>query len=213
MPHTCLPTTRSASRWRRPAVAATAVATSAVVTLGANALVASPAGSEPSSAEPTVTRIGALPHDAAVTRGDQPPGRRLALVKERQAAKAARHARAARERRAAASRSASRTVSYRGDVRGLARTMMAERYGWGGGEFSCLSSLWERESGWDRHAANSSSGAYGIPQALPGSKMAAYGSDWRDNPVTQIQWGLAYVKGSYGTPCGAWSAFRSKGWY
>jgi resuscitation-promoting factor RpfB len=90
---------------------------------------------------------------------------------------------------------------------------MAERYGWGSAQFSCLSSLWERESSWQVHAENPSSGAYGIPQALPGSKMSGYGADWRDNAVTQIEWGLSYIDQSYGTPCGAWSAWQSKGWY
>jgi hypothetical protein len=90
--------------------------------------------------------------------------------------------------------------------------MMSSRYGWDGGQFSCLDSLWNRESGWNVHAANPS-GAYGIPQALPGSKMSTAGADWQDNPATQIAWGLSYVKSTYGTPCGAWSAFQSKGWY
>ena len=90
--------------------------------------------------------------------------------------------------------------------------MMSSRYGWDAGQFSCLNSLWNRESGWNAHAANPS-GAYGIPQALPGSKMSTMGADWRDNPATQIAWGLSYVKSTYGTPCGAWSAFQSKGWY
>ncbi len=209
MPQSPAPT-RTSPRWRRAAVATTVVAASTAVAVGANAW---PAGGEPRSAEPTVTRVGPLPDGAAVTRGGTPAGQVLEQVKERQRQKAAKAARAARQRQAAASRSSSRSVSYRGDARGIARSMMAERYGWGAGEFSCLSSLWERESGWNVHAANASSGAYGIPQSLPGSKMATYGADWRDNPVTQIQWGLAYIKGSYGTPCGAWSAFRSKGWY
>jgi hypothetical protein len=91
--------------------------------------------------------------------------------------------------------------------------MAASQYGWGADQFSCLDSLWSRESGWDVHATNPSSGAYGIPQALPGSKMSAYGSDWADNPTTQIQWGLAYIRDSYGTPCGAWSEFQAQGWY
>jgi len=90
--------------------------------------------------------------------------------------------------------------------------MMASRYGWNAGQFSCLDSLWNRESGWNPHAANPS-GAYGIPQALPGSKMSTAGADWQDNPATQIAWGLSYVKSTYGTPCGAWSGFQSKGWY
>jgi hypothetical protein len=86
-------------------------------------------------------------------------------------------------------------------------------FGFGTGQMSCLEPLWERESGWNERAANSGSGAYGIPQALPGNKMAKYGSDWETNPVTQVKWGLDYIKGTYGTPCDAWSAFQSKGWY
>jgi hypothetical protein len=128
-------------------------------------------------------------------------------VRKERAAKAAAAARAAR---AAASRSSTRT--YSGDPRSIARSMMSSRYGWDAGQFSCLNSLWNRESGWNVHAANPS-GAYGIPQALPGSKMSTAGADWQDNPSTQIAWGLSYVKSTYGTPCGAWSAFQSKGWY
>jgi hypothetical protein len=197
-------------RWRQSAVAATVVAASAAVTLGVDTW---PADGQPQTAEPAVTRIGSLPEGAALTRGDGPAGRVLERVTERRRRRAARAAREARELRASASRSASRTVSYDGDPRRLARAMMAERYGWGAGQYSCLSSLWERESGWDVHAANPSSGAYGIPQALPGSKMSTYGADWQDDPVTQIQWGLAYIRQSHATPCGAWSTFRSKGWY
>ena len=133
-------------------------------------------------------------------------------VAEQQRQKAARAAREARQKRERAARSASRTVSY-GDPHRIAASMMSERYGWGSGEYSCLSSLWGHESAWDVHAENPSSGAYGIPQALPGSKMSSYGSDWQDNAVTQIEWGLAYIDQSYGTPCGAWSTFQSQGWY
>jgi hypothetical protein len=122
----------------------------------------------------------------------------------------AKAAAAARAARAAASRSSTRT--YSGDPRSIARSMMSSRYGWDAGQFSCLNSLWNRGSGWNAHAANPS-GAYGIPQALPGSKMSSMGADWHDNPATQIAWGLSYVKSTYGTPCGAWSAFQSKGWY
>ena len=70
-----------------------------------------------------------------------------------------------------------------------------------------------RESRWDYRAMNPSSGAYGIPQSLPGSKMASAGSDWRTNPVTQIRWGLGYIAVRYGTPCGAWAHSESVGWY
>lgn len=200
---------------RGTAVAATVVAAATALTMGVTSWAAE---GETRSVEPTVTRIGDLPEGASVTRTGTPAGHVLHQVKERQRREAARRAaarkaREARQRKAAASRSADRAVSYKGDPRGIARAMMAEKYGWGSGQFSCLSSLWEHESGWNVHASNSSSGAYGIPQALPGSKMGAYGSDWQSNPVTQIQWGLSYIRGTYGTPCGAWSAFQSKGWY
>ncbi|WIE62637.1 hypothetical protein DEI97_005685 [Curtobacterium sp. MCLR17_032] len=78
-------------------------------------------------------------------------------------------------------------------------------YGWGDDQFGCLVSLWTQESGWRANALNASSGAYGIPQALPASKLAAAGADWRTNAQTQVNWGLAYIKSSYGTPCGAWN--------
>jgi hypothetical protein len=80
-------------------------------------------------------------------------------------------------------------------------------------QFPCLDKLWARESGWNYKASNSASGAFGIPQALPGNKMAAYGDDWRTNPATQIKWGLNYIEGRYDTPCGAWSHSESTGWY
>jgi hypothetical protein len=80
-------------------------------------------------------------------------------------------------------------------------------------QFPCLDKLFKRESGWNQKASNAGSGAYGIPQALPGSKMAKFGDDWRTNPATQIKWGLDYIEGRYNTPCGAWSHSESTGWY
>ncbi|WP_431802797.1 lytic transglycosylase domain-containing protein [Microbacterium sp. bgisy203] len=97
-------------------------------------------------------------------------------------------------------------------AQGIARSMMAASYGWGDDQFACLVSLWNKESGWRVNAANPS-GAYGIPQALPGSKMASAGADWATNPATQIAWGLGYISGRYGTPCGAWGHSQSNGWY
>jgi hypothetical protein len=85
--------------------------------------------------------------------------------------------------------------------------------GFGTAQMRCLAPLWDHESSWNELARNPSSGAYGIPQALPASKMGKYGSDWKTNPVPQIKWGLQYIKERYGNPCGAWSAFQSKGWY
>jgi hypothetical protein len=119
-----------------------------------------------------------------------------------------------RPHRKAAER-ASRTT-YRqpltGDPRTIAHAMLLNR-GWSEGEFGCLDALWSRESGWSVYATNASSGAYGIPQALPGSKMSSAGGDWQVNAATQIKWGLGYIKGSYGTPCSAWSHSQSMNWY
>ena len=94
-----------------------------------------------------------------------------------------------------------------------AKHYMAYKYGWGDKQYRALVKLWTRESGWSQYAHNGGSGAHGIPQALPGSKMASHGKNWRSNPDTQIKWGLSYIKGRYGTPAGAWNAFQHKGWY
>ena len=97
-------------------------------------------------------------------------------------------------------------------AKAIARSMMAG-HGWGDSEFSCLENLWTRESSWNYQAENASSGAYGIPQALPGSKMSEVADDWATNPTTQITWGLNYISGRYGTPCSAWAHSESVGWY
>ena len=86
-------------------------------------------------------------------------------------------------------------------------------HGWGADQYNCLVSLWNRESRWNTFAHNISSGAYGIPQALPGEKMASAGADWQTNPTTQIIWGLGYIEGRYGSPCGAWAHSEDRGWY
>jgi hypothetical protein len=86
-------------------------------------------------------------------------------------------------------------------------------YGWSSSQFSCLDSLWNEESGWNVYATNPSSGAYGIPQALPGSKMASAGPDWQTDAATQIRWGLTYIRSLYGSPCGAWAHEEADGWY
>ncbi|WP_251150511.1 ubiquitin-like domain-containing protein [Cellulosimicrobium sp. Marseille-Q4280] len=99
-----------------------------------------------------------------------------------------------------------------GSARAVGRSLAAQR-GWGDDQFVCLDKLWTKESNWRVDADNPSSSAYGIPQALPGSKMASAGDDWRTNPATQITWGLGYIEGRYGTPCSAWSHSVAKGWY
>ncbi|MEV0583327.1 transglycosylase SLT domain-containing protein [Nonomuraea sp. NPDC050310] len=104
------------------------------------------------------------------------------------------------------------TSSVKARNKAIARPMVAQR-GWSRAQFRCLERLWTRESNWHHRAGNRSSGAYGIPQAVPAHKMSTHGRDWRTNPRTQIAWGLSYIKQRYGTPCGAWSQFLARGWY
>lgn len=96
--------------------------------------------------------------------------------------------------------------------RALGMRMCADS-GFSASQCADLGRLWERESGWSHKLANSSSGAFGIPQSLPGSKMASAGPDWRTNPATQIKWGLGYIKARYGNPSNAWAHSQSHGWY
>lgn len=98
------------------------------------------------------------------------------------------------------------------DPRAIGRALLSE-FGFGADQFGCLDSLWTRESNWTVNADNPTSSAYGIPQALPGSKMSSAGSDWSYNPVTQIRWGLGYIADRYGSPCSAWGHSQSVGWY
>lgn len=98
------------------------------------------------------------------------------------------------------------------DPREIGRALLSE-FGYSADEFPCLDSLYTRESQWRYNADNPSSSAYGIPQALPGSKMSSAGADWATNPVTQIRWGLGYIQDRYGSPCGAWGHSQSYGWY
>ena len=99
-----------------------------------------------------------------------------------------------------------------GDEQAYAAALLPS-FGWDDSQFGCLVNLWNRESNWRVNAGNPTSGAYGIPQALPGPKMAAAGSDWATNYETQIRWGLGYIHDRYGSPCGAWAHSESSGWY
>jgi hypothetical protein len=118
-------------------------------------------------------------------------------------------AQAAAAQQAAAALAASNTVE---GAKASAREQMSSRYGWGDGQFSCLESLWNKESGWNYQAYNPS-GATGIPQALPGGKMASAGADWQTSAATQVAWGLGYISSVYGTPCSAWSHSQAMNWY
>lgn len=115
-----------------------------------------------------------------------------------------------------------RYAKVRRDIRALRRCnrsnlcigrRLAAKRGWRGSQWQCLKTLWTRESHWNHRAVNPSSGAGGIPQALPMSKMASAGSDYRTNPATQIKWGILYIRGRYGTPCAALGFHNSHNWY
>jgi hypothetical protein len=132
-----------------------------------------------------------------------------------EAARKAREAELARARAEAARMRGQAIANARTNPQAAARVLMVD-HGWtSDAQYNCLVNLWNGESNWNYLASNSSSGAYGIPQSLPGSKMATFGSDWRSNPITQIKWGLWYIEQSYGSPCNAWSTWqaRSPHWY
>lgn len=133
----------------------------------------------------------------------------LTAAQEKKAADDAAKAAAEQTAAAAAALAAANTPD---GARATAREMAASRYGWGDDQFQCLSSLWNKESSWNYQAHNPS-GATGIPQALPGSKMASAGGDWATNAATQIAWGLGYISSVYGTPCSAWGHSQSMNWY
>jgi hypothetical protein len=136
-----------------------------------------------------------------------------------------RASRSADDRRPEADQSKARTLSNASgvahtktadlsaaDPKALARALMPQ-YGMSPSQFDCLDNIWSQESGWNVHADNPGSSAYGIPQALPGSKMSSAGPGWEDNPETQIRWGLGYLQGRYGSACAAWSFKQGAGWY
>ena len=132
---------------------------------------------------------------------------------------AAAHAAAAAQQQAAQQQAAQQQAAQQpaastpsGSPQQIAEQMLSQ-FGWSSSQFSCLQPLWAHESGWNVYASNPSSGAYGIPQALPGSKMASAGPDWQSDAATQIRWGLQYIQGTYGSPCAAWSHEEADGWY
>ncbi|KQY98524.1 hypothetical protein ASD19_06700 [Microbacterium sp. Root53] len=146
---------------------------------------------------------------AALVREDEEEARRAAEEAARKAEEEAAR-KAEEERQAAEALAAANTPA---GAQATAQRMAAEVYGWGAGEFSCLVSLWNKESGWNYQAMNPSSGAYGIPQSLPGDKMATVASDWATNATTQITWGLDYISRAYGSPCAAWGHSQAVNWY
>ncbi len=126
------------------------------------------------------------------------------LAKEREDKKQEVASRSASRDAGSIPKQASYTIA---ETQSIARQMIP------GDQFQCFSNIVDHESGWNYKATNASSGAYGLVQALPGSKMASAGSDWQTNPATQIKWGLNYMNDRYGSPCGAWSFWQANNWY
>ena len=224
---------------KRSKVVAVAAAGTLAVAIAAGAAAATlPAGTAAASAGPADAYLAvAAGHQGAAeaAQADAVSGAQLVINTERmrfglqhsedvaaaQAAKAAAAKAAAAARQAAAKKAAAqptRTVATQqaaepsGSPQQVARQMLG-RFSWSSGQFSCLEPLWERESGWDVTAENPGSGAYGIPQALSGSLMASAGPGWQTDAATQIRWGLTYIQGRYGSPCGAWAHEEADGWY
>ena len=199
--------------------------TAAIVGLGSSVAYAASSVPESDPAE----AVGALSVPVEDTFDRQQTLTSLAAVAEKKrqekaaadaaAAQAAAEAAAAAAQEAqrqaaadAASREQARTATTPEGARAIARAMLAD-YGWSDSQFTCLNNLWNRESNWNYQARNKSSGAYGIPQSLPASKMASAGADWRTNAATQINWGLGYIDARYGSPCGAWAHSEAYNWY
>ncbi|KQQ26490.1 hypothetical protein [Frondihabitans sp. Leaf304] len=172
---------------------------------------ASLAGYQKLDADTVLARADATQDAAAdVTTATEKVEKRAA-AKAAAARKAAQAAAAkAKQEKADAIRQAAANTPA--GAKATAQALMSSQYGWGSDQFSCLVSLWTKESGWNYQAYNAS-GATGIPQALPGSKMASVSSDWATNATTQVIWGLGYISASYGTPCAAWAHSQANNWY
>ncbi len=172
------------------------------------AVVTQPASHQPGNPQPAATtgpsQAAARQSQQAVQPDAQPAAQQAAVASPTQTATpTASHTPAP---------SATPSPAPSGSPQSIAQSML-KSFGWSSSQFSCLKPLWQHESSWSVSASNSSTGAYGIPQAAPGSKMASAGPDWKTNASTQIKWGLGYIKDTYGSPCAAWSHAQADGWY
>jgi hypothetical protein len=211
-----------------PAAVVAGIATSGV-SAGSSPSLLAKAGSQPGAKtasaypDPGIPLVGAAREVAMLgvrrARAQQAAERAADRRAARRSAARRAAARAAAQAAAAATPSPSPSTQAptgsapqpSGNPQKIAAGMLAS-YGWSSGQFGCLVSLWNVESGWNVYATNPS-GAYGIPQALPGSKMASAGPDWQSNAATQIRWGLGYIKSLYGSPCSALAHEQATGWY
>jgi hypothetical protein len=213
-----MPSCVTGKRSRR--IALFAAGTLAVAGAVSAAAVTLPTGPAVTSAGPAFVRLANVTREQNVTGQE-----RFSLgavegsytLAAAQAAKAATQARqeAAKQSAQAAAQQVTQQAAVAvatGSPQQIADGMLGQ-FGWSSSQFSCLDPLWTQESGWNVSASNPGSGAYGIPQALPGSKMASAGADWETDAVTQIRWGLEYIQSTYGSPCGAWAHEEADGWY
>jgi hypothetical protein len=153
-------------------------------------------------AEEVARKLAASDAAAKKTAADAAAAAAKAKAKAEQAAKAAAS-------KAAAQVSFAQQSSYTiAQVQAMAQSIIGDS-----SQFQCFSNIVSHESGWNYQAVNAGSGAYGLVQALPGSKMASAGADWQTNPATQIKWGLNYMNSRYHSPCGAWSFWQANSWY
>ena len=158
------------------------------------------------------TRLNLAEQAVIIEETDRAAAAHAAVTAARAAAKRAAARRAARQ--SAERQAVAETVLQQapaGAPQQIAQQLL-DQDGWAG-EFACLDDLWGQESGWNVYAENPSSGAYGIPQSLPGSKMSSAGPDWQSDAATQISWGLGYIRATYGSPCAAWGHEEATGWY
>jgi hypothetical protein len=157
----------------------------------------------------------AIAADASAKKDAEAAARKAAaqtaIAKKEAAEKAAQAAKERAEAKEKASRSASDFPVLKSYSISAIQAMAAQMVP--SGQFQCFSNIVDHESDWNYQAVNPSSGAYGMFQALPGSKMASAGADWRTNPATQIKWGLNYMNDRYGSPCDAWSFWQANHWY
>lgn len=151
--------------------------------------------------------------DIANIIADKKAAYEKAKAEEEARKKAEQEAAAAKKRQQQQQNVSPATSGSKAEYQQYAHDLVINTYGWSEYDFQCLVNLWERESGWNPNSHNKSSGAHGIPQSLPASKMASEGADYYTNGYTQIRWGLKYIKGRYGSPANAWSHFQSKNWY
>ena len=227
--HFPLPSFLSVKRSRKIAIATAGALTLATAVSLAATL---PAGSSPASASADAAYTTTIGQQAAAQSSSEGVGQAVMCTRmhslqaghqqqvaaEKTAAAKAAAAKAAQQaaaRKAAAQRAQSArraAATPSGSPQQIAERMLGQ-FGWSSSQFSCLQPLWEHESGWSVTAENPTSGAYGIPQSLPGAQMASAGADWQSNAATQIRWGLTYIQGRYGSPCGAWAHEESANWY